>query len=81
MCSLKRRVDSLEKKLNLEPKKTITIVGDVNSDWEKLKEEYIQKNGINPEDIGLTVCIIDRFGPIPADRAHLARHGSVKIST
>jgi len=63
MCSLKRRLDRLEKKLNCEDKEHIVLVGDQNSDWEKLKEECIKKNGIDPENIGRIVQLIDRFGP------------------
>ena len=63
MCSLKRRVDSLDKKLNCEDHELIILVGDTNTDWEKLKGEYIKKNGIDPENIGRIVQLIDKFGP------------------
>ena len=65
MCSLKRRFDRLERELNCEDKELIILVGDKNVDWEKLKGEYIKKNGIDPENIGTIVRLIDRFGPKP----------------
>ena len=65
MCSLKRRFDRLERELNCEDKDYIVLVGDRNADWEKLEEEYIKQHGIDPENIDLTVRLIDRFGPKP----------------
>ena len=65
MCSLKRRFDRLERELSCEDKDYIVLVGDRNADWEKLEEEYIKQHGIDPENIGTIVRLIDRFGPKP----------------
>ena len=65
MYSLKRRVDRLEKELNCEAKGFIVLSGDSNSDWGKLKEEYIKQHNIDPENIGTVVRVIDKFVPEP----------------